>query len=103
MKQNKTFNEQCYALLRQIPKGKVTTYKEIARAMGTKAWRAVGSTLAKNPDLITTPCHRVVLSDGHIGEYALGKEEKKKLLQSEGIKITDNKIENFEECFYTFI
>ena len=74
----------------------------MARVLGSKAWRAVGTALAKNPDLITTPCHRVVRSDGYIGEYALGKEEKKKLLQSEGIKITDNKIENFEECFYTF-
>ena len=102
MNPNPTFNEQCYTLLGQIPKGKVTTYKEIASALGTKAWRAVGSALAKNPDLITTPCHRVVRSDGNIGEYALGREKKIELLQSEGIEIVNGKIENFEKYFYSF-
>ena len=102
MKPTPDFNEQCYTLLRQIPKGKVTTYKEMARVLGSKAWRAVGTALAKNPDLITTPCHRVVRSDGNIGEYAQGKEKKIELLKSEGIKITNGKIENLEEYFYSF-
>ena len=48
MKQDQTFNERCYELLRQIPQGKVTTYAEMARALGSKAWRAVGTAMAKN-------------------------------------------------------
>ena len=102
MNQACTFNERCYTLLRQIPKGKVTSYKEIAKALGTTAYRAVGNAMAKNPDLITTPCHRVVKSNGLVGEYALGREKKIELLKNEGIIINDNKIENFKECFYTF-
>ena len=42
------FNEKCYELLKLIPEGKVTTYKEMANALNTKAWRAVGSAMAKN-------------------------------------------------------
>ena len=102
MNQASTFNERCYTLLRQIPKGKVTSYKEIARALGTTAYRAVGNAMAKNPDLITTPCHRVVKSNGLVGEYALGREKKIELLKNEGIIINENKIENFKECFYMF-
>ena len=66
----KDFNEQCYALLKLFPKGKVTTYKELARALGAKAWRAVGSAMAKNTRLLAIPCHRVVRSDGSVGQYA---------------------------------
>ena len=47
MDSNNSFNEQCYELLKLIPEGKVTTYGEIARALNTKAWRAVGSAMAK--------------------------------------------------------
>ena len=75
-----SFNERCYALLKLIPEGKVTTYKEMADALGTKAWRAVGSAMAKNEHLLVIPCHRVVRSDGTIGEYALGADKKAELL-----------------------
>ena len=66
------FNQRCYELLKLIPEGKVTTYGEMARALDTKAWRAVGSAMAKNKNLFVIPCHRVVRSDGCIGQYALG-------------------------------
>ena len=94
------FNERCYALLAQIPTGKVTTYKEMARALGSNAWRAVGSAMAKNPNLITTPCHRVIRSDGGIGDYALGSEKKAELLRSEGIKIKNDKVSHLDLVFY---
>jgi len=42
-----SFNERCYELLKKIPKGKVTTYKELVNALGNKIWRAVGTTMAK--------------------------------------------------------
>ena len=74
------FNNRCYELLRLIPEGKATAYKEMAKALNTKAWRAVGSAMAKNKNLITTPCHRVVRSDGSIGQYALGSAKKHGLL-----------------------
>ena len=49
---DRSFNERCYELLKCIPEGKVTTYKEIAKALDTKAWRAVGSAMAKKQEFI---------------------------------------------------
>lgn len=102
MNQNLNFNEKCYALLKQIPKGKVTTYKEMARAMGTHAWRAVGTAMAKNDNLITIPCHRVVRSDGVIGDYALGTDKKVELLNSEGVDISNGKVNKLDNFFHQF-
>lgn len=100
--QNLSFNDQCYALLQQIPTGKVTTYKEIAKALKTKAYRAVGNAMARNEQLITIPCHRVVKSNGEIGNYQLGVAHKKDLLKQEGIVINNNRVENLHEVIYTF-
>mgnify|MGYP001319542386 CR=1 FL=1 len=50
-----TFNDKCYQLLSQIPQGRVSTYKEIASALNTKAYQAVGNAMAKNPNLILVP------------------------------------------------
>ena len=102
MNQERNFNERCYELLNKIPKGKVTTYKEMANALGTKAWRAVGTAMAKNVNLINTPCHRVVRSDGTIGQYALGANKKSELLTSEGVKILNNKINNLDKYLFRF-
>ena len=102
MNEDLSFNEKCYKLLKQIPEGKVTTYREMANAMGSKAWRAVGTAMAKNKDLIIIPCHRVVRSDGSIGQYALGTNKKSQLLESEGIKIENEKVSNLDEFFYKF-
>ncbi|MBX4196014.1 MGMT family protein [Candidatus Pacearchaeota archaeon] len=81
------FSEQCYAVLKKVPKGKVTTYKEIAHTLNTKAYRAVGNAMNKNPYAPEVPCHRVVNADGRLGGFAYGKERKIKLLKEEGIKI----------------
>lgn len=78
------FKEKVHRVVKQIPKGKVLTYKEVARKAGRpKAYRAVGSILNKNynPKI---PCHRVVRSDGKIGGYNRGAKIKKKLLEKEG-------------------
>lgn len=96
------FQEKCYELLKQIPKGKVTTYKEMARALGNKAYRAVGNAMAANPNPIIVPCHRVVNTDGRVGKFALGQPKKIELLQNEGIEITDNKVKNLNSVFYSF-
>ena len=97
-----TFNDRCYQLLFQIPKGKVSTYKEIAKFLNTKAYRAVGNAMRKNPNPIITPCHRIVKSDGSVGQYALGVSQKIRLLRDEGIIIRKNKIFNFRNHFYSF-
>ena len=63
-------------LLDKIPKGKVTTYKEIARAMGIKGCRYVGQLLNKNPEPDKYPCYKVVRSNGKSGGYSGGQKNK---------------------------
>ena len=101
MTQN-NFDKRCYALLKRIPKGKVTTYKLLAEALGTRAWRAVGNALSRNPDLVSVPCHRVVRSDGKVGGYAKGSEAKTVLLQGEGVTVTEGKVDPLEAFLFTF-
>jgi methylated-DNA-[protein]-cysteine S-methyltransferase len=75
-----------YDIVAQIPEGKVTTYGDIARALGhPRASRVIGRILNKNPNPILTPCHRVIKSNGNIGGYAFGKARKKELLKKEGL------------------
>ena len=89
-----------YALCKKIPRGKVSTYKEIGKALGGKGqiYRAVGAALNKNPFAPVVPCHRVVKSDGSIGGFAHGTKKKISLLQKEGIKIKKGKIVNFAKA-----
>ena len=57
----------------EIPSGEVRPYGWVAREIGRpKAVRAVGSALGRNPVPVLIPCHRVVRSDGHVGNYGLG-------------------------------
>ncbi len=88
-----SFNERCYSILRQVPKGKVTTYKALAEALGTKAYRAVGNAMNKNPYAPQVPCHRVINANGSLGGFAYGMKKKIQMLKSEGIKIKDSKID----------
>ena len=87
------FNEKCYQLLKRVPSGKVTTYKALANKLGTKAYRAVGNAMNKNPYAPEVPCHRVINSNGDIGGFAFGVDKKIKMLKSEGINIENNKID----------
>ncbi len=80
-----------YDIVAQIPEGKVTTYGDIARALGHPgASRAIGRILNRNPNPITTPCHRVIKSDGKVGGYAFGKIKKKELLKKEGLRFIED-------------
>ena len=82
---------QVWEKLKEIPKGKVTTYGLLAKAIGKpKAVRAVATAVGKNPDLITVPCHRVIRSDGSVGKYVNGQEEKIQILKKEGVVIQGN-------------
>lgn len=70
-----------------IPRGKVSSYKEIAASIGRpNAYRAVGNALSKNPFAPMVPCHRVVRSDGGVGGYsAPGRSARKlRMLKDEG-------------------
>ncbi len=87
------FADKVYELTEKVPKGKVTTYKIIAEKLGTKAYRAVGNALNKNPYSPKVPCHRVIKSNGEIGGFAQGTKKKTNMLRKEGIEVTNNKIE----------
>ncbi len=83
---SKSFSEKALAVARRIPRGETMTYGEVARRAGSpRAARAVGSLMKKNHDP-AVPCHRVIRSDGSLGEYNRGgTEAKRRLLRSEGI------------------
>lgn len=87
--------EKIYRKLKQVSKGRVITYKELARAVNSKAYRYVGSCMAENkhPDII--PCYKVVRSDGKIGEYSGvgGVNGKIKLLRKDGIEVVNGKVD----------
>ncbi len=72
----------------EIPSGEVRPYGWVAREIGRpRAVRAVGSALGRNPVPVLIPCHRVVRSDGHLGNYGLGVSMKRTLLDAEGVDI----------------
>ncbi len=99
---DKSFSEKCYSILRKVPKGKVTTYKEIAIALGSKAYRAVGNAMNKNPYAPEVPCHRVVSSDGKLGGFAFGTKKKIALLESEGVKVINGNVGDFDKVLFRF-
>jgi O-6-methylguanine DNA methyltransferase len=91
-----SFTETVYQLCRQIPKGKVATYGQLARLAGSpKAARAVGMTMRNNPDAPATPCHRVVASDGSLTGYSAGEgiSTKIKMLRLEGVEFKGGKVD----------
>jgi len=94
------FTEKVYELCKKIPKGKVSTYKDISLQLNSKAYRAVGNVLNKNKSK-QVPCHRVIKSNGEIGGFARGTKNKIKLLKKEGIIIKNNKI-SLKEFLYKF-
>jgi len=81
----KTFKEKVLNIVSKIPKGKVVTYKEVAKKAGNeKAARVVGNLMKANYDK-SIPCHRVIRSDGKIGDYNRGGSKiKEKILRKEG-------------------
>ena len=93
------FNEKCYEILKKVPRGKVTTYKEIALALKSKGYRAVGNAMNKNPYAPHVPCHRVVGSDGKMVGFADGVNKKIKMLRGEGVEVVDDKVD-LDKYFY---
>lgn len=97
-----SFSDGVYELASKIPEGKVSTYKEIAEKLGSRAYRAVGNALNKNPYAPKVPCHRIVNSDGRIGGFATGSRDKIKLLEKEGVKVKEGRIIDFEKVLFRF-
>ena len=82
------FKRRAYVTLRKVPPGAVITYHQLAAAIGQPdAQRAVGTTMATNPIPIFVPCHRVIRSNGTIGNYGGGVDNKIKLLGAEGFEV----------------
>jgi len=92
--------QKTFALLATVPCGRVTTYKALADALGTKAYRAIGQCMKHNPYAPRVPCHRVVASGGTIGGFNKGITKKIRILRAEGVKIVGRKIVNFRKVLF---
>ena len=88
-------------LLKKIPKGKVATYKELARVCKTSP-RAIGKIMAQNEHPKEYPCYKIVASDGKLTGYSApgGIKTKEKLLQYDGIILQKGRVPS--QYFYTF-
>lgn len=90
------FFERVYEAVKQVPVGKVTTYGDVARAIGApRCARQVGWALHNNPYFGVVPCHRVVFCDGSLAKgFAFGGSDvQKSMLLSEGITFIDDKVD----------
>ena len=88
--------ELIYDVVRQIPKGKVATYGQVAALAGNKRWsRVVGYALHVNPDPENIPCHRVVNREGEVSKaFAFGGENRQiELLEAEGVEFVDGRVD----------
>ncbi len=98
------FERRVYELVKQVPEGMVTTYGDIARALGNRRMcRAVGNALHKNPYEGIVPCHRVVNSEGRLADaFAFGGSHiQKERLESENVEVVDLRV-NLEVYRYIF-
>jgi len=100
------FEGRVYEALKKIPRGKVTTYKMLAGAVGCGSSRAVGQALRRNPFAPVVPCHRVIRSNLTLGGFA-GKtsgeflRRKTTLLAREGVEFADGRLAE-PKRIYTF-
>ena len=99
-----SYQEAILRLLTEVPRGKVTTYGDLAKELARRdprwspnASRAVGTAMKNNPCAPQIPCHRVIKSDGNIGNFRGGAEGgvdvKVKMLRDEGVDVVDGKID----------
>ncbi len=92
---SKNSYEKIYEVVKQIPKGTVATYGQVAALAGNKRWaRVVGYALHVNPDPERIPCYRVVNREGRLSEaFAFGGVNQQKiLLEADGIEVVDNQV-----------
>ncbi len=91
------FQKRVYAAVRRIPRGRVTTYRQLADHIGCGCCRAVGQALKRNPYAPQTPCHRVIASDLTLGGFAGQSQgeaiaKKRRLLAKEGVVFRNGKL-----------
>ncbi len=87
------FERDVLVVTYRIPKGKVSTYKRVAKKIGKpKSYRAVANALHKNPLWPVVPCHRVVCSDGSFGGPKKAAEDRRKSVAEEGVPIRNGKV-----------
>ena len=93
---SKNSYEKIYEVVKQIPKGSVATYGQVAALAGNKRWaRVVGYALHVNPDPEGIPCYRVVNREGRLSDaFAFGGvNQQKLLLEADGIEVVDNHVD----------
>ena len=88
-----TFNQRVWRETQRIPAGRVATYGDLAKALKSRGYRAIGNALRCNPHAPRVPCHRVVGSDGSLTGYAGGLPKKKQMLQSEGVEVVGGRVD----------
>ena len=98
------FDARVYAATKRIQRGKVTTYKQLARAVGCGTSQAVGQALSRNPFAPVVPCHRVIASDLTIGGFngatsGASIRRKKAMLQKEGVRFEGNRLADEKQLF----
>lgn len=94
--------KETYDLVAQVPLGRVTTYGEVAKALGDiVASRFVGLAMSRNDDIVRVPCRRVVQSNGFVGGYTGGGPRKKtRLLREEGVKVERSKVVDLDKVLF---
>lgn len=103
MQKDENFFQRVYAVVRQIPEGKVTSYGAIAKALGAaRSARMVGWAMNASHQLEDVPAHRVVNRNGLLSgkHHFQGTNLMQQLLENEGIKVVDNQIVDFEKHFW---
>lgn len=99
------FFEQVYEVVKKVPEGKVTTYGDIAKALGSpRASRQVGWALHVNPYPGVVPCHRVIFADGKLSYgFAFGGIDiQKSMLESEGVEVSEDYKVDLKKYRYNF-
>jgi methylated-DNA-[protein]-cysteine S-methyltransferase len=100
------FESRVYEAVSQIPSGKISTYRDIARVLSIASPRAVGQALRRNPFAPQVPCHRVVCADGKIGGFfgeSAGAliEAKKRMLREEGVIFHEDRVD-LQRCLHSW-
>lgn len=95
--------KKVFILLREIPKGNISTYRILAQKIGKpNCCRLIGKILASNHFTKKYPCYKIVKSNGEIGGYNRGIKEKIILLKKDGIEIKKDKIVDFKKRLFKY-
>lgn len=92
IKYDNSFNSKVLYQLSLVKYGELKTYKDLAIALDSKAYQAVGNAMASNPYCIVLPCHRIIKSDGSLGNYFYGTKMKRSLIDFEQRLILESKL-----------